>query len=109
MQSRASLQGSPEMGLKSAITNRESEDEYGHLVHEAMKQVSAQINFQLIFVLTFPKITVDDTIRINMWNPGDSLWSFIDDYIPWHLNQGWNLEDIVAAIMLYNRGWEACK
>ena len=27
------------MGLKSAITNRDNEEEYGHLVHEAMKQV----------------------------------------------------------------------
>ena len=39
MQNRRQLDGMTELGLKSAITHKDNEDEYGHLVAEALKKV----------------------------------------------------------------------
>ncbi|ELU07397.1 hypothetical protein CAPTEDRAFT_113465 [Capitella teleta] len=36
LKARSNLSGSPELGLKNAITHRDSVEDYGHLVHEAM-------------------------------------------------------------------------
>ena len=36
---RRNLTGSPELGLKNAITHRDNVDDYGHLVYEALKRV----------------------------------------------------------------------
>lgn len=36
LKARTNLTGSPELGLKNAITHRESVDDYGHMVFEAM-------------------------------------------------------------------------
>ena len=36
---RSNLTGTPELGLKNAITHRENVDDYGHLVYEALKKV----------------------------------------------------------------------
>lgn len=40
VQNRKNLQGTPELGLRSAIAHQESEDEYGHLVNQALQLVS---------------------------------------------------------------------
>lgn len=53
VQNRRFLQGMPELGLKSAITHRESEDEYGHLVNEALKVVRVPIILCLVFLFAF--------------------------------------------------------
>ena len=37
---RQNLTGSPELGLKNAITHRDNVDDYGHLIYEALKKVS---------------------------------------------------------------------
>ena len=39
MKDRATLAGTPEMGLKNAITYQDNVDEYGHRVYEAMRKV----------------------------------------------------------------------
>uniref|UniRef100_A0A0B7BGE5 Tetratricopeptide repeat protein 17 n=1 Tax=Arion vulgaris TaxID=1028688 RepID=A0A0B7BGE5_9EUPU len=38
MKARSNLSGSPELGLKNAITHRENVDDYGHLVYEALNK-----------------------------------------------------------------------
>lgn len=40
MKDRTSLTGTPELGLKNAITYHDSVDEYGHRVFEALQRVS---------------------------------------------------------------------
>lgn len=40
MKDRLSLSGTPELGLKNAITYHDSVDEYGHRVFEALKKVN---------------------------------------------------------------------
>ena len=40
MKDRVNLSGSPELGLRNAITHRENVDDYGHLVYEALKKNS---------------------------------------------------------------------
>ena len=40
MKDRTSLTGTPELGLKNAITYHDSVDEYGHRVYEALQRVS---------------------------------------------------------------------
>ena len=39
LKDRRNLSGTPELGLKNAITHRENVDEYGHLVFEALNKV----------------------------------------------------------------------
>jgi hypothetical protein len=39
MKERRNLTGTPELGLKNAITHRDNVDEYGHLVYEALQKV----------------------------------------------------------------------
>lgn len=39
LKDRSNLSGTPELGLKNAITHRENVDEYGHLVYEALNKV----------------------------------------------------------------------
>lgn len=41
MKDRENLTGTPELGLKNAITHRDNVDDYGHLIYEAMKKVSS--------------------------------------------------------------------
>lgn len=43
MKDRLSLTGTPELGLKNAITYHDSVDEYGHRVQEALQAVSYQL------------------------------------------------------------------
>ncbi|XP_064604076.1 tetratricopeptide repeat protein 17-like isoform X2 [Liolophura sinensis] len=38
MKDRENLTGTPELGLKNAITHRDNVDDYGHLIYEAMKK-----------------------------------------------------------------------
>ncbi|XP_070200043.1 tetratricopeptide repeat protein 17-like isoform X3 [Littorina saxatilis] len=38
LKDRSNLSGTPELGLKNAITHRENVDEYGHLVYEALNK-----------------------------------------------------------------------
>ena len=40
MKDRTGLTGTPELGLKNAITYHDSVDEYGHRVFEALQRVS---------------------------------------------------------------------
>ncbi|BFZ05335.1 hypothetical protein BsWGS_08373 [Bradybaena similaris] len=40
MKARSNLSGTPELGLKNAITHRENVDDYGHLVYEALSKNS---------------------------------------------------------------------
>ena len=39
MKDREKLTGTPELGLKNAITYQDTVDEYGHRIYEAFKQV----------------------------------------------------------------------
>ena len=39
MKDREKLTGTPELGLKNAITYQDNVDEYGHRIYEAFKQV----------------------------------------------------------------------
>ena len=39
LKDRRNLSGTPELGLKNAITHRENVDDYGHLVYEALNKV----------------------------------------------------------------------
>ena len=40
MKARTNLTGTPELGLKNAITHRENVDDFGHLVFEALMKVN---------------------------------------------------------------------
>ena len=40
MKDREKLTGTPELGLKNAITYQDNVDEYGHRIYEAFKQVT---------------------------------------------------------------------
>ena len=42
MRDRHNLSGSPELGLKNAITHRDNVDDYGNLIYEALKKVSGK-------------------------------------------------------------------
>ena len=39
MKDRETLSGTPELGLKNAITYQDSVDEYGHRIYESLQKV----------------------------------------------------------------------
>lgn len=51
MKDRLSLTGTPELGLKNAITYHDSVDEYGHRVQEALQAVSYQLKKRAVLFL----------------------------------------------------------
>ena len=53
MKDRTSLTGTPELGLKNAITYHDSVDEYGHRVYEALQRVSEGKWVQQIVQITY--------------------------------------------------------
>lgn len=44
MKDRQKLPGTPELGLKNAITDSDDVDKYGHRIYEALKVVSIDIS-----------------------------------------------------------------
>ena len=53
MKDRENLTGSPELGLKNAITHRDNVDDYGHLIYEALKKVSGQTTLSFLYINTY--------------------------------------------------------
>ena len=54
MKDRENLTGSPELGLKNAITHRDNVDDYGHLIYEALKKVQSYYHHQINIHDYFP-------------------------------------------------------
>ncbi len=52
MKDRQNLTGTPELGLKNAITHRDNVDDYGHLIYEALKKVSLLTLFYVKVYIT---------------------------------------------------------
>ena len=55
MKDREKLTGTPELGLKNAITYQDNVDEYGHRIYEAFKQVR-------ILTLKAPRKTASENV-----------------------------------------------
>lgn len=71
MKDRLSLTGTPELGLKNAITYHDSVDEYGHRVQEALQAVSYQLKKKSCLV-SFKKRIMEAWHRVRFlvqWSP----------------------------------------
>lgn len=93
MKDRLSLTGTPELGLKNAITYHDSVDEYGHRVQEALQAVSYQLKKKSCLVFKKKRIT-------EAWHRVRFLVQWSPKLVMFYLSE--------STWYLYQRGAKGC-